>query len=101
MPDVKVNTVELTLTTVKLTAKIVKQIPRVGYDRIRPLLAKPDESDKPKKPEQFVGWLHGTAVGDDQYQTYILVNFGDGEYGLLNCMKTTVDKLGLKQIYIS
>lgn len=98
--DVKVHTAELTLTTVKLTPKILKQLPRLGYDQMRTLL-KPDRG-----PGEFfqdgvvVGWIHGSVFGgDSDYKRFLLLKTGDG-YGLYDVMESTIQRCGAKQIFV-
>lgn len=49
----------------------------------------------------FLGWIGGSVFGDHELERYILINFGEGDYGLFNAMRSTVEQLKLKQIFIS
>lgn len=101
MSDVKVRTAELTLTTVKLTPKILKQIPRLGYEQMKPLLKDWSGNAEHFHEGVLVGWIHGSVFGAGQdHETYLLLRTGEGEYGLYNVMRSTIDRVGAKQIFV-
>ena len=94
MSEVKVKTAELVVTTVKLTAKILKQIPRLDYRQIDRL----GFIEKGHiKPEVIVGWIHGAAMGDE-WKRFFLLRTGEGSYGLIETTKHEFE--GTPQIYV-
>ena len=100
MADVKVRTGLVELTTVKLTPKILKQIPRLQYEQMRPLLHDRTGAAEAFKEGVLVGWIHGTAISGNSYERFLLLKTGEGEYGLYNAMPSTVERVKAKQIYV-
>ncbi len=91
--EVKVQTAELELRTAKLTKALLKQLPVLGLQEIRPFL-KPDGNEK---PECILGWVHGSVLGDD-WKCWLIVRLGPGSYGRYDAMKSTCVRY--PQIYV-
>lgn len=90
---VVVKTGELELRTVKLTKSILKQLPILDYDQMKPLL----KSDGNIKPEVVVGWVHGSVLGDD-WETWLILKVSEGSYGRYSAMVNSRQKH--QQIFI-
>lgn len=71
--------------TVPLTAKILKQIPiETGYtDRVREAL---------KARTTVLGWVDGSAFGEERESRWLLILVGNGDYILFRCMPDTANK---------
>lgn len=100
--DVKVKTMDLELRTVRLTKAILKQLPVVSHDKVRHLINPTD--GHPHKdaldgghPQGFIGWVHGSVLGDEDLK-WLIVKFGEGDYGRFAAMPETLK--GVVQIYI-
>lgn len=93
MAEINVATAELKLTTMKLTPKLWKQLPRLTYDDVKTII-KDGEIDK----AYVVGWVHGAAVGDE-WTKYLLIKLGEGLYGKFECMEGNTKKY--TQIFLS
>jgi hypothetical protein len=91
--DVTVKTVDLELRTVRLTKSVLKQIPELGFEQIKPLL----RADGNLQDGKVVGWVHGSVLGDD-FKRWLIVRTGEGEYGRFDAMQSTVK--AFPQIYV-
>ena len=89
MAEIKVHGVELQLTTVKLSTKVLRQLPKIEFNEVRELF----KAD----PACVIGWIHGLALGDE-WNRYLLIKRGEGDYGLVECMDATTKKY--KQIFV-
>lgn len=123
--DLNLKTAELTLTTVKLTPKILKQLPRMEYEEFREIAARrgawrdqiksltkrlaeagsPDPTvakmldEEKAKPDPFIGWIHAEAFPHGSYTgPRLLIKRKDGTYVLYEAMESTV--AGLTQIFV-
>jgi hypothetical protein len=96
MADIKIREVELSLRTVKLTKQLLKQMPIL---RDYPDKAALYEKGGEFKPGVAIGWIHGLLLGDE-FARYLLINRGDGDYGLIETSTYEIKRLGFKQIYL-
>lgn len=95
MADVTLNTAELTLKMVKLTSRVLAQIPRLEYRDLRKLDLFEGDSFK---DGVVVGWLHGSLLGD-KWDRFLLVKTGEGAYGVVHAGVDATKKY--PQIYVS
>lgn len=93
MADVTVKTIDLQLRTVKLTKGILKQLPELSYEQMRPLM----EATGHENPDCVLGWVHGSVLGVD-YETLLIMKVAEGQYGIYKAMHPT--RLKYQQIYI-
>lgn len=93
MADVTVRTVDVELRTAKLSKSILKQMPVLLMESVRPLLKANGDED----PDKVVGWVHGSVLGDD-YKKWLIFKIGERLYGRYDAMDGTCRKY--KQIYI-
>lgn len=98
--DVQINELKLSLTTVKLTKALFKQMPILGYDTVRLLLRTDTQEEKFKDDKAVVGWVHGSVTGDE-YKRWLILKTGEGSYGRYDVMETTIQKHNAKQIYLA
>ncbi len=100
MAEVSIHSVELKLTTVKLSAKLLKQFERVEYKDIKHLLVYSEEQKRYNlDPTKVVGWIHGSVIDGDHWRKYLLIQLEEGSYGLFDCIEDTAKKF--KQIYLA
>jgi hypothetical protein len=93
MTEVTVRTQTVELRATKLTKSILKQMPCLDYDQMKPLL----KADGNEKPECVVGWVHGSVFGED-HETWLIFKIGEGLYGRYSMMQHARKKY--PQIYI-
>lgn len=95
MKTLELPSVELTVKTVPLSVKLLKQIPLASYlgdaREIYPYL-------KGEKG-QVLGWIHGSVLDPkEDYHHWILIKTEKNEYIRFECTKETAKKY--QQIYI-
>lgn len=77
MTKVTIKTVQLELTTTKLTKNILLQMEELTYEQIKPVF---------QEPERVIGWVHGSVLKkDEDYKTWLIVQNGEGSYGRYDC----------------
>lgn len=86
---VQVNLAQVEVTSVLLTPKVLKQIPRLSWSA----LAKGLTGD-----DIVLGWISGTALGHTRKEKFLLIEFGEGKYGLFCCLEEPSESC--KQIYV-
>jgi hypothetical protein len=92
MADVTVKTAEVELRTARLTKSILKQMPVMEYDALKPYL----RADGNERPDAVLGWIHGSVLGDDNQ--WLIIKTGEGTYGRYNAMRGTCSRY--PQIYV-
>jgi hypothetical protein len=95
MAEVKINSVKLELTTVKLTKALFKQLVVLNYGDFHHLLNEQGEF----QDGVAVGWVHGSVTGDE-YRKWLILQTAPGQYGRYDAMNDTIAKTGAKQIYL-
>lgn len=96
--DVKIKTVELELRTVKLTKALLKQITEIHVEIRRDGTVWYAPSYGAQMVEvKVIGWVHGSVIGED-YQTWLIVDLGDGDYGRASVNQD--HRKRFKQIYV-
>lgn len=98
MSEIDVQTTELTLTTVKLSTKILKQMPRLRYESVKHLLKDAEGVKEEFKGGALIGWINGAGLGESSSETYLLLRISEGQYGLFNAMGSW--RVKCKQIYV-
>lgn len=91
MATLAIREIKLELTTVKLTPKLLKQIPVLEYRDAVSVFKNPGDS--------VVGWVHGLVLGDE-WKKWLVVKTGPGEYGRIEVMESTIKQLKAQQIYL-
>jgi hypothetical protein len=95
--DIKVNTAELAVRSVKLTRSLLKQIrTNSGSNQHVDTTDFRDENGKLKK-ECVVGWIHGSVLGSE-HAKYALVSLGKGDWMLVELW--IGEERRHKQIYV-
>ena len=92
--EVKVQTAELTLTTVKLSMKILRQLPRICQGDLVQLL---------KDENNVVGWIHGSVFEKEtgSGMARVILRTGENTYGFTELMDSTIKSRGWRQIFVA
>ena len=73
MTNVTVRTIQLELTTTKLTKGILAQMEEIPYEEMKQAF---------QEPGRVIGWVNGSALKkDEDYKTWLIVQNGEGSYG--------------------
>jgi hypothetical protein len=83
MADVNVRTAELTVVTVRLTVKLLKQMRTLQWDEVRKLIK---DGELPT-----IGWVHGSVLGDE-WSAWLLLDLGKGQWGKYSYSLTDAQK---------
>lgn len=96
--EVKVRTAEVTLTTVRLSRAVLKQMPELGYEEMKPLLMSGSTGPEEQlKAGAVVGWVHGSVLGDE-WKRWLIINTGEGTYGRYDAMQGLANRY--PQLYV-
>lgn len=93
---VTVNTAELKVMTARLTKSLFMQLQEVHlrFTKDGPMLM---QSAQDIKLVIVLGWVHGSVLNED-YQTWLIVDCGEGHYGRYAAKPQMRERF--KQIYI-
>lgn len=95
MADVKVIEVKLEMRTLKLTKSLLKQMRTL--ENLRGLT---DEKTGNIRPENVVGWIHGSVLGDD-WSAILLLDLSGGDYAIYKGYGLKEAQRRYKQIYLA
>ena len=98
MIEVKVRTAELTLTTAKLTQKVLKQLPNLTFQEFKACVTMPSKDNPNPENPAVVGWLHGSLFENKSYPRLLLKTVNG--YGLYEAMEDTIARLKAVQIFV-
>ncbi len=127
--QLKLQTAGVTLVTVNLSAKILKQLPRLSYDEVSPLFGELTRKRKRVKEIEakysteegatdeerreaewlladtspFIGWLHGSlfAKEESDHGPRLLIRKENGAVALYCTMSPTVKEIGCPQLFLA